>query len=658
MEVRRKIMLTQKLLDLPRNTKRILMLAADLMILPVIYWLSLSFAKNEIVTSFTGPQFFSVVITTAVSVLVFVKLGLYRAVVRYMGPEVLMAVLKGVSASSFVLLLTVTLVAKRTPHSTVFFYWSLSFLAVLSIRFMVRQLIETHTRKNKQRVIIYGAGKTGYQLLSALNHGIDYEVVAMIDDDKRLQSSIFHGVPIYNPLELAALCKRHNVNQILLAVPSADRSRRREILEQLEHLQIKVRTVPNLRELITGTSSVNQLQDIDIEDLLGRESVPAQEKLLTACINEKIVMVTGAGGSIGSELCRQIIRLNANTLILFEVCEFMLYRVEQELQQIKPSSSNTKIIALLGDVKEAEKISATIRAFKVDTIYHAAAYKHVPLVEHNIIEGVKNNIFGTLTVAKAALDNAVETFVLISTDKAVRPTNIMGATKRVAELILQAYATKNSNTTFCMVRFGNVLGSSGSVVPLFCEQIKRGGPVTVTHEDIIRYFMTIPEAAQLVIQAGTLAKGGDVFLLDMGEPVKITELAKKMIRLSGLTPKEINSSTGDIEIQYTGLRPGEKLYEELLIDESCHATQHPRILRAEESYLTKEKLKLFLAEIDSACKEMDCEKLQQMLTANNLGYAPNCEMSDLLWHEERKNKHAERSSSVAAFPLNRVVKSV
>lgn len=650
-------MLTQKILDLPRSAKKLLMLGSDLVILPAVYWLSLSFAKNELVQSFTGHQIFSLVITTAVTMLVFVKLGLYRAVVRYMGPEVLLAVLKGVSVSSVVFLLSVALVATHTPRSAVFFYWALSFLAVLSTRFSVRQLIYSRSRKNKQRVIIYGAGKTGYQLLSALNHGAEYEVIAMVDDDKSLHGIIFHGVHIFNSKELAALCKKNDVSQILLAMPSISAIRKREILEKLEQLEIKVRTVPNLSALITGASSVSQLQDINIEDLLGRDAVPPQAKLLNACINGKVVMVTGAGGSIGSELCRQMIKLNANTIVLFDICEYLLYQIEQELRLLKPASSNTKLIALLGDVKDAEKVSATIKAFKVHTIYHAAAYKHVPLVEQNIIEGVRNNVFGTRNVAKAAKENGVETFVLISTDKAVRPTNIMGATKRLAELILQAYATQNSSTRFCMVRFGNVLGSSGSVVPLFCEQIKRGGPVTVTHENIIRYFMTIPEAAQLVIQAGTLAKGGDVFLLDMGEPVKIAQLAKKLIRLSGLTPKDEQNQNGDIEIHYTGLRPGEKLFEELLIDENCHMTEHPRIMRAEEIYLPIDKLKSFLVEIEQACVEMDCNKIQHLLAEQNLGYVPNSELADLLWHEAANKKLPEKASTVTKLPLPRVAKS-
>jgi len=651
-------MLTQKILDLPRGAKKILMLGTDLVLLPAVFWLSLSIALNEFVHGLSAHQLASLIITVAATMFVFVRMGLYRAVVRYMGPEILLAVFKGVSISSLIFLASVTLFSIGTPISAVLFYWTLSFFAVLSTRFLVRQLIYSRANKLKQRVIIYGAGKTGYQLLSTLTHGADYEVVAMLDDDKKLEKSIFHGVQVYNPRELPLLCKNKNVSQIFLAMPSLGHARRRQILEKLEKLEVRVRSVPNLSSLISGSSSVSQLQDINIEDLLGRDAVPPNEQLLTSCIKDKTVMVTGAGGSIGSELCRQIIKLSPNCLILFDICEYLLYQIEQELKLIQPGNVSIKIIALLGDVKDADKIQATLSAFKVDTIYHAAAYKHVPLVEHNIIEGVRNNIMGTLNIAKAAKDNSVETVVLVSTDKAVRPTNIMGATKRVAELILQAYATLPSATTYCMVRFGNVLGSSGSVVPLFCEQIKRGGPVTVTHEDIIRYFMTIPEAALLVIQAGTLAAGGDVFLLDMGEPVKIAELAKKLIRLSGLTPKDESNPLGDIEIQYTGLRPGEKLFEELLIDEGCSFTEHPRIMRAKEIFLPYDRLKSFITELEQACQEMNCNKIQSLLAEQNLGYTPNSEMADLIWQECSNKRPSEKNHhGVAKLALARIAKS-
>jgi len=429
------------------------------------------------------------------------------------------------------------------------------------------------------------------QLVSALRKGSEYAPIAIVDDKRSLQKSTVDGIKVYSPDKLSKLIDKNLVSHILLAIPSASQMRRAEIFEKLESLPVKVLTIPGLVDLVSGKAKIEEVREVDIEDLLGRDPVEPNKKLMDSCIEFKSVLVTGAGGSIGSELCRQISRLKPKRLVLLDACEYALYEIEQEIETLKREKGiDFELISLLGNIKDGRRVREIMSTFHIQTVYHAAAYKHVPMVERNVVEGVKNNVFGTLYAAQAARACGVETFVLVSTDKAVRPTSVMGATKRLAELILQGLSQMKGDTTFCMVRFGNVLGSSGSVVPLFREQIKKGGPVTVTHPEIIRYFMTIPEAAQLVIQASALAKGGDVFVLDMGQTVKISELAKKMIALMGLELKTDENPTGDIEIQYTGLRPGEKLYEELLIGDNVIGTEHSRIMRAEEVSLPWEEV--------------------------------------------------------------------
>jgi FlaA1/EpsC-like NDP-sugar epimerase len=410
------------------------------------------------------------------------------------------------------------------------------------------------------------------------------------------------------------LIKTHFTRKIFLALGNTPHSQRAAIIRNLESYAISVQTVPAIADILSGKNSIDNIRDVELEDLLGRDPVVAKPELLHACITGKVVMVTGAGGSIGGELCRQIIRQSPKMLVLLELNEFSLYSIEQELQyEIARLKSDVKLVARLGSVQKEHRMETLMRNFGVQTVYHAAAYKHVPLVEHNIVEGVRNNVFGAWYTAEAAIRAGVESFVLISTDKAVRPTNIMGASKRVAELVLQGLAQRQTNTRFTMVRFGNVLGSSGSVVPLFRQQIKQGGPITVTHPYIIRYFMTIHEASELVIQAGAMGRGGDVFVLDMGEPVKIVDLAKRMVHLSGLEVKDNKHPTGDIEIQYTGLRPGEKLYEELLIGECVSGTEHNRIMRAEELSMTWEDTLTLLMALDEACHEYECNKIRELL---------------------------------------------
>ena len=453
----------------------------------------------------------------------------------------------------------------------------------------------------------------------------------------KLHGTYLLGNKIFSPNDISKLVRKYHIKIILLAIPSASRGERKSIIDSLIPLKIKVRTIPDMEEILQGHAKIDELREVKIEDLLGREPVLPNKELLQKNIFDKTVMVTGAGGSIGSELCRQIILNKPNTLILFELSEFSLYSIHQELVEIvKRNSFSTKIYPMLGNVQDIERLDCVLDHFNVDTIYHAAAYKHVPLVEYNIIEGIRNNIFGTYNVARCAAEYNVKSFVLISTDKAVRPTNTMGASKRMAELCLQALSDqlKNSQTCFSMVRFGNVLGSSGSVIPLFRKQILKGGPITVTHPDIIRYFMTIPEAAQLVIQAGAMAKGGDVFILDMGEPVRIVDLAKNLIQLSGLSVKDENSLKGDIEITYTGLRPGEKLYEELLIaGDNVQKTEHSRIMTAEEHYLPFDQLSSVLVQLEQACKNGDYMSIREILLNAPTGFNPTTEIVDVLYKD-------------------------
>jgi FlaA1/EpsC-like NDP-sugar epimerase len=485
-------------------------------------------------------------------------------------------------------------------------------------------------------VVVYGAGSAGRQLAIGLTAGPEYYVSAFIDDDIAKQNSIVQGIPVVGIGELRPLITDGKVHKILLALPSASRSRRNQIISQLEHMSVKVQTIPGNKDVIEGNAPGDEIVDVEIEDLLGREPVTPIAQLMAQHITAKNVMVSGAGGSIGSELCRQILKYKPSKLILFELSEYGLYEIEKELSEyIFKFGLKTKLYPLMGSVQRINRVENVMKAFGIHTVYHAAAYKHVPLVEHNVVEGVRNNVFGTYYCARAAINANVETFVLISTDKAVRPTNIMGASKRMAELVLQALdkSKVNTDTRFCMVRFGNVLGSSGSVVPLFRRQIKEGGPITLTHEDITRYFMTIPEAAQLVIQAGAMGKGGDVFVLDMGESVRIKDLAVKLVRLSGLDIKDEMNPDGDIEISCTGLRPGEKLFEELLIGDNVSETFHERILTANEAMLSWEELSPILDKLDKACHNFDHEIIRQILLDAPTGFNPTDGICDLVWSQ-------------------------
>jgi len=516
-------------------------------------------------------------------------------------------------------------------RSLIFINWLLAIVAIGGSRMIARWLLSGVDNRDSSlestHVVIYGAGSAGRQLSIALTQSAEYKTAAFIDNDAALLGQSIHGISVVPRDDLGHLIKTKNVTEVLLAIPSLSRAQRNKIIHFLEPYEVLVRSLPSVAELAQGKLRIADLRDVSIKDLLGRDSVSANKELLCLNITNKVVMVTGAGGSIGAELCRQILALKPQVLLLFDLSEFALYGIHKELVNV--GMPNVEILPLLGSVTNRKRLSHILGRLDVNTIYHAAAYKHVPMVESNNDEGVSNNIFGTLACAQLAIDHGVDTFVLVSTDKAVRPTNTMGATKRVAELVLQSLA--GSSTCFSIVRFGNVLDSSGSVVPLFREQIKGGGPVTVTDPEILRYFMTIPEAVELVIQAGAMAKGGDVFVLDMGEPVRILDLAQKMIRLSGLRLKDKLNSNGDIEIKFTGLRPGEKLYEELLIGGNVSETDNPMILRAEEEMLAWDDLKLILNELEQAVDSGDQHKLRQLLIKAVPGFKPQSDIADILY---------------------------
>ncbi len=605
--------------NLPRWLKRLIMLSVDLALIPFAIWASFAMRLGTWDPPLNDGKWL-LILAPFITIPLFTRLGLYRAVVRFIdGQQAVMTVLTGVSLSVLILAL-MTLLAdwEGIPRSILPIYWGTAFLLVGGSRYLVRLIYNHYYFKNeKTHVIIYGAGDSGMQLANALTRHHEYRIVAYIDDNPTINKAIIQGLQVYKPIDLPKLIDKFSVGQIFLALPAISKARKKEILQNLEPLPVHVLTIPSMSELISGERSIADLREIEVDELLGRDPVDPDYELLTSCIKDQAVMVTGAGGSIGSELCRQILRIKPTKLILYEASEFVLYNIESELLKLiaaeKLAIEPKTIVPVLGSVQNQIRLEEIMQRYRVNTLYHAAAYKHVPLVEANPLEGIRNNTFGTLYTALAARNAQVRHFVLISTDKAVRPTNVMGASKRMAELVLQALAEQSSRTIFSMVRFGNVLGSSGSVVPLFRKQIKEGGPLTVTHPNIIRYFMTIPEAAQLVIQAGALAKGGEVFLLDMGEPVKIIDLARRMIHLSGYTVKDEQNPTGNIEIKFTGLRPGEKLYEELLIDSQADKTPHPKIFKAHEALLPWSSLELKLKELDTNCSKRDLYALQKLI---------------------------------------------
>ncbi|WP_434543084.1 polysaccharide biosynthesis protein [Halopseudomonas bauzanensis] len=660
----------ERLIELNHNQKRSIQIVADVLLLSLALWLALFLRLGD--EGWLWPesgQGFLFVLAPLLALPIYVRTGMYRAVMRHFGNVALYCIAKAVTLG-FLAFAFLLLVAKDLgwdvlfPRSVYFAYWALSLIFIGGLRLLAREyfmgdwltagLPNMRARDGDmagQPVAIYGAGAAGTQLLASLKVGRMYKAVAFVDDDPKLIGRTIAGLPVYSGDGVGSMITDTGAAEMLLALPSATRARRQEILTKLQGHGLHVRTIPGIMDLACGKVKVDDLQEVDIADLLGRDPVPPDPSLFQRCIKGQAVMVTGAGGSIGSELCRQIVQSEPTTLVLFEHSEYALYEIHGELEGwIRSRKLDIQLVPIMGSIRNFGRLQDVIGAWKINTIYHAAAYKHVPMVEHNIAEGIMNNVFGTLNTAQAAIRCRVENFVLISTDKAVRPTNVMGSTKRLAELVLQALSAEQAprlwgeeaqvsqvnRTRFTMVRFGNVLGSSGSVIPRFREQIRRGGPVTVTHPDITRYFMTIPEAAQLVIQAGAMGQGGDVFVLDMGEPVTIVDLARKMIMLSGLTVRDEINPSGDIAVTFSGLRPGEKLYEELLIGDNPEATAHSKIHRANEVYISWSQLLPILDTLRQAVRDDNYNLVRETLLSTVQGYAPSNGIVDLLYEQHLK----------------------
>lgn len=645
--------ITDVLLRLPRRTKGFIIMAADAAALPVVLWLALALKFDRLDPPLDNKvAYFTIAVLSGLGA--FWILGQYRTIIRFMAARAMLSIVTAVTISVLALTLFDRLtIAFQVPLSATAIYWALALLYAVGSRFFVRYLFARQRNGAPvARVAIYGAGNAGARLSSVLMGGPHFEPVAFVDDNKSLQGSQINGIRVSDPRDLPRLVRELKIERILLAMPSIPRRRRREILSSLEPLGIHVQSLPDLADIIAGKASIDELREVDVGDLLGRDPVPPNPQLVESCIRNKCVMVTGAGGSIGSELCRQIMRIGPRRLVLFEMSELALYNIQRELEDLARREARTvELVPLLGNAHHRHRVREVLGFCGVQTLYHAAAYKHVPIVEHNVIEGIYNNVISTWYTAEAAMETGVETFVLISTDKAVNPANVMGASKRLAELVLQALQERSGDTRFCMVRFGNVLASSGSVVPLFREQIRRGGPVTVTHPDVIRYFMTIPEAAQLVIQAGSMAKGGDVFVLDMGRPVRIDDLARRMINLSGLSVRDASNPDGDIEIEYTGLRTAEKLYEELLIGTNVTGTDHPMIMRAIEHSIPWSRMQPLLNELLGALVSFDCRRALSLLTEAVVEYRAHG-ISDYIWMRKAVVSPVE-PSKVADFTAKR-----
>jgi FlaA1/EpsC-like NDP-sugar epimerase len=640
-------------IGLPRSTKRLLILLSDAVALPLALGTAIALRTG-------GPgglerfadAFLWISIFGTVSLALF---GLYRTVTRFIGVRIVGRIVAAITLSAVVFALVEGLSAWDVRYSAIAIYWAFAVLFVAGSRAAVQYLclfaLSTGTRK---RIAIYGAGEAGARLSRFLIGGSDFEVVAFVDDHPSIHGNQINGISVYPPEDLPTLVITRRIDRVLLAMPSVSRRRRREVLADLEPLGVHVQSLPDLADIISGKARIDDLRDVDVADLLGRDPVPPDSKLIASCIRNKNVLVTGAGGSIGSELCRQILRVGPKRLVLCELSELALYNVERELrEELAREHRPVELVPLLGDAGDRRRMAEVLRTYAVQTVYHAAAYKHVPIVEHNIIQGLQNNVICTWNAAEAALDAAgVETFVLVSTDKAVNPPNVMGASKRLAELVLQGMQERSDTTRYCMVRFGNVLGSSGSVVPLFREQICRGGPVTVTHPQVVRYFMTIPEAAQLVIQAGSMATGGDVFVLDMGQPVRIDDLARRMINLMGLTVRDADHPDGDVEIRYTGLRAAEKLFEELLIGDNVGGTEHPMIMRAIEQRLAWSRIREILESLTGAIDGLDCRRALAILQEAVAEYRPGSEIHDHVW-SSRSAVPSEVDSKVTNLAAHR-----
>lgn len=648
-------------LNLPRLHKQLIAATFDFTCLPLIFYFSLILHFDGLRPGLFMEYVWLEIGAGLIALPVFIRLGMYRAVIRYIDQEIVVAAVNCASLTVLVLAAANYLSRADSLSPTPFvIFWAASVLYILSSRFIARRLLNAGRGAGSQvRVAIYGAGEAGRLLAHAILPGNEYRTVLFVDDNPQRVNTTIGGIHVYPASELEHLARKHRFTTVLLAMPSLTRPQQRKVLDTLARLSLIIKVTPPVSSIVTGKARVEDVRQVQIEDLLSRDVVSPNVDLLSVCITGKNVLVSGAGGSIGSELCRQIMALQPRRLVLLDSSEYALYTIEQDLRELMASQDlKVELTACLGSVLETEKCARLMNTFGIDTVYHAAAYKHVPLVEHNPIEGIRNNAFGTLSLAEAATTAKVKYFVLVSTDKAVRPTNVMGATKRLAELILQAFARRGSQTKFCMVRFGNVLGSSGSVVPLFRKQIAAGGPLTLTHPDITRYFMTIPEAAQLVIQAGAMGKGGDVFVLDMGKPVRIADLATRMVHLSGQEVRTPATPAGTIEINYVGLRPGEKLYEELLIGNNVTRTDHPLIQRAKESEFEWPVLNQMLQQLDDACAAFDHNAVRLHLQKIVREYAPSTEIADNLWRQDmqdmqvRPNRAQFAISSVSAAEIS------
>jgi FlaA1/EpsC-like NDP-sugar epimerase len=645
------------ILNLPRFLKQSIAIIIDLSLCILCTWLAFYLRLDQFV-SIKGVRLIAVIVSVGLALPIFYSLGLYRTVFRYSGLSIMFSVSIALLVYGLLYFLVFSVYGfKGIPRSIGIMQPMLLFFGVVTSRLIVKYLLSgNYLFKNKshflKKALVYGAGSAGRQLVYALANSNELKVVGFLDDDDRLHGQVLQGQAIYSPLKIADLIKSKEASLVLLALPSISRSRRNDILKNLSNYPLQVQTLPTVADIIQGRVSLSDIKDLDVDDILNRDQVLPDSELLSKNITSKVVLVTGAGGSIGSELARQIVKQNPQKLLLLELNEFALYKIYEELKIV---NENLKIIPLLVNVQDQTKVNEIFKTFKVDTVYHAAAYKHVPLVEENISESIKNNVFATLAIAKAALFNSVENFVLISSDKAVRPTNIMGASKRLAELCVQGLYqnTKNNKTKMCIVRFGNVLESSGSVIPKFKKQIKDGGPITLTHPDVTRYFMTLTEASQLVIQAGAISENSDVFVLDMGESVKIKDLIYRIVKLSGLTVKDENNKEGDIEIKIIGLRPGEKLYEELLLEDNPQKTQHPKIQRTQDPFIPFNQLEVDLNNLKTLLYHNKVLEVKELLTKIVKTYQSNTAIVDHVYLEQSK---LHKSSFVSVDEGNKVVK--
>ena len=630
------------ILSLHRYSKRTIAIITDMALCVLCTWIAFILRLEEIIL-LKDFSFYSALISIMIAIPIFWLFGLYRTVFRHNSLSIIFTIL----VSSFVYGLLYFLVVgiysiQNVPRSIGILQPMILFFAITSSRLGIKYIFNNNYNHkkfiNKKNVIIYGAGDAGRQLAIALENSPEFKIVGFLDDDQQLHRQVLLGKTVYSLLQLEKLVQTKGISLVFLALPTIGRSKRNQIIEKLNQYNLNVKTLPSISEIVDGKITISDIKDLNINDLLNRDEVKANIKLLNENINSKVVLVTGAGGSIGSELCRQIIRLKPNKLILLELNEFSLYKICEELSNI---NKNLKIVSLLINAQDQKKLETIFETFKVDTIYHAAAYKHVPLVEENVCEGIKNNVFSTLAVAKASVIKKVSNLVLISSDKAVRPTNIMGASKRLSELCMQAIYNhnKDSSTHFSIVRFGNVLESSGSVIPKFKKQIKEGGPVTLTHKDVTRYFMTVTEAAQLVIQAGAMGKYSEVFVLDMGENVKIRDLIYKMIKLSGFTVKDSKNLNGDIEVKITGLRPGEKLYEELLIGDNPEKTYHEKIQKAQDNFIPFDQLKIDLDNLFTLLEDNKVTEVKNMLVKLVPSYKTNTKIVDHIYKEQLNFKN-------------------